>query len=84
MTGTSWKIYNSIWRRDSIRSACTEEIIECMKLRLHTDSYIGEFQRGVTGSAVITLATARCSRCACSVFVRESSKILRMIFVACV
>jgi hypothetical protein len=61
VTGTSWKIYSSIWRRDSIRSAGTEEIIECVKLRLQTDSYIGEFQRGVTGPAVIILATASCS-----------------------
>ena len=61
MTGTSWNIYNSIWRRDSIRSAGTEEITECVKLRLHADSYIGEFQRGVTGSAIIILGTARCS-----------------------
>jgi len=83
VTGTYWKIYSSIWRRDSIRSAGTEEIIECVKLRLHTDSFIGvsegrdRFCRYHScDREVLTLR-------ACSVFVRESSKILDMIFVAC-
>jgi hypothetical protein len=87
VTGTSWKIYNSIWRRDSVCTAGTEEIIECMKWRLRTDNYlyIGELQRGVTGFCryhycvreMLTLRTG-------SVLVRGSSKILHVIFVACV
>jgi hypothetical protein len=45
VTGTSWKIYNGIWRRGTVCTAGTEEIMECVKWRLRTDNYIGELQR---------------------------------------